>query len=149
MTQALSFDELVGRRASALLIHATNPRCCCNGPGALVIKRVSRLLDAQIWWWRKHHRNAAEPVAITPGEMPMSSQTDKPPAWGTLAYWEWVKERYLSEKQCRFARILAEEAECGRAYVLARRAELQDADAQEVAQEYCLSIFQARPTYDA
>jgi len=79
----------------------------------------------------------------------MSSQTDKPPAWGTLAYWEWVKERYLSEKQCRFARILAEEAECGRAYVLARRAELQDADAQEVAQEYCMSIFQARPTYDA
>jgi RNA polymerase sigma-70 factor (ECF subfamily) len=76
----------------------------------------------------------------------MSSQTDIP-GWGTSDYWMWIKERYLSCEPRQFGAVMSEKAEYGRAYVLARRAGLQPADAWEVAQEYCLAIFRAKSNY--
>ena len=80
----------------------------------------------------------------------MSSQTENPPTWGTEDdYWEWVKERYLSDDPRRFGAVLSGSAERGRASAHARLAGLQDAMVERAAQEYCLRIFRARPTYKA
>jgi len=78
----------------------------------------------------------------------MSSQTENPPPWDTPGYWEWVQERYLADDPLEFGVILSNGAEYRGGYVRARQAGVQDGDAEEVAREYCLGIFQARPSYD-